>query len=169
MPEELADYVEKIERELSSLLIKCKFVERENLHICLSFLGELDDCKIKDICENLDSVCKEFPKFEVTIGSIKIIPNENYIRVLALDIVDKIGNIQRIAKEIQKAVGGDSHPAHLTLCRIKSITDKQSTTQKIKSIKTLQLPLPISSVHLIKSELKETGPAYSSVHESKLR
>jgi len=169
IPEELKEYVESIKRELPDLPMNCKFVERENLHICLSFLGETDNSKIKSISENLDSVCTEFSSFDVVIDGMKMIPNENYIRVLALDVIDRASNIEKITGEVLKRIGGDSHPPHLTLCRVKNIRDKQSAVQKIKSIKTENIPLLVSSIQLIKSELKKTGPVYSSIYDAKLR
>ncbi|HKZ45160.1 MAG TPA: RNA 2',3'-cyclic phosphodiesterase [archaeon] len=169
IPEGLKGYLEGIEKELSSLPMTCKFVEKDNFHLCLSFLGEVEEGKIKGISEALDSICSKFSSFEMIVDGIKMIPSESYARVLALDVADKTNTIGKIMDEIKKEIGGDSHPPHLTLCRVKSMKDKQQTVQKIKSIRTESKHLAVSSIQLIKSELKKTGPVYSSVHDSKLR
>ena len=169
IPEELKNYLENVKKELSLVPIACKFVENENFHICLSFLGEVDDNKIKSIAESLDSVCAKFSSFKVTIGGVKIIPNEKYLRVLALEVVDDTTTIEKIMADIKKNIGGDSHPPHLTLCRVKNIRDKQSTIEKIKSLETESISFLVSSIQLIKSELKKTGPVYSSAHNSRLQ
>jgi len=168
VPEEVKEEAEKVKKNLSNLEMKCKFVEGENLHICFSFLGETDENKISFITKTLDSICKDFLKFEVSLGGIKMIPSESYIRVLALDIIEKTGKLKNLTKVIQEKVGGDSKPPHLTLCRVKSIKDKQSTAQKIREIKVETIDFTIPKIQLIKSELRRGGPVYTPLHESSL-
>lgn len=169
IPEELNKSIDSVKDEIGKLPIRCKFVERENLHVCLSFLGEIEEGNIKNISDKLESVCKNYHNFEVVIDGIKMIPSESYIRVLALDVIDRDGNLNKIAKDIQKSIGGDIKPPHVTLCRVKSIDDKGSTVQKVKSIKTEELPFSVSSVQIIKSELRKSGPTYTSIFEAKLK
>jgi len=130
IPTEIKEKIIKIQNQIQKLPITLKLVEAENLHICLSFLGEIKEEKIKNICEKLDSICKRYNKFEVEISGIKLIPSENYVRVLALDV--KSNMLESIRKDVEKEIGGDSKPLHLTLCRIKKIEDKKETIEKIK-------------------------------------
>lgn len=169
LPENVKNRVAEIQREVAQLPLVCKFVEVENLHICLSFLGEVNEHEIDSISKNLDVICKNYPKFEVSVGGIKAIPNENYIRVLALDVLEKTGVIENIGREIVQKIGGDSKPPHLTLCRVKSISDKRNVIQKLKEIKMENENFTVDSMQLIKSELKRTGPVYSPIYESKLK
>ena len=50
IPEDRKNYIERIKKELVSMPIKCKFVESDNLHICISFLGEVEEKRIETIC-----------------------------------------------------------------------------------------------------------------------
>ena len=43
IPEEIKESIELIKESLIKLPMQCKFVERENLHICFSFLGEVEE------------------------------------------------------------------------------------------------------------------------------
>ena len=167
LPEGLKGSIATVKEELKRLPLKCKFVERENLHICLSFLGEVED--VKNVSEGLGLVCKDCQKFEVSIDGIKIIPNDSYIRVLALDVIDKTGNLEGIRKEVGKRIGGKSNPSHLTLCRVKTIDEKVKTVERIKSIKTDELSFTVSAVQIIKSELRKTGPIYTPISEVQLK
>lgn len=168
LPEHLVERVEAIKKELKELPMRCKFVERENLHICLSFLGEIGEKKIKEISEKIDQVCSSFSNFKIIIDGIRAIPSESYIRVLALDIIDKSNNLERLSKDVQKVIGGDAKPSHLTLCRVKNVDNKAIVVQRIKNMKINEIDVVISSVQLIKSELKRTGPIYTSIHEARL-
>jgi 2'-5' RNA ligase len=169
LPENVKKYVNEIQKEVAQLPVVCKFVEVENLHICLSFLGEVSEYEIDNISESLDKVCKNYPKFEVVVGGIKTIPNENYIRVLALDVSEETGMLEKIRKEIAQKIGGDSKPPHLTLCRVKNISDKENVVKKIREIGSGDINFTVAVVQLMKSELKKAGPVYSAIHESTVK
>ena len=163
----LRNEIEKIKDELRKLPMKCKFVERENLHLCFSFLGEIEEMKIQKIEETLNIISKDFSIFEVEVNDIKTIPSEKYVRVLALDIIDKTKTLEKMIKAIKEKIGGDAKPPHLTLCRVKRLEDKEKTIEKIKEIKA-DFSLQISSIQLIKSELRRTGPIYTNIHQANL-
>jgi 2'-5' RNA ligase len=164
IPTEIKEKIIKIQNQIQKLPITLKLVEAENLHICLSFLGEVKEEKIKNICEKLDSICKRYNKFEVEISGIKLIPSENYVRVLALDVKNNM--LESIRKDVEKEIGGDSKPLHLTLCRIKKIEDKKETIKKIKKIESEVGKFEVEKISLIKSILQKSGPIYTSLYDS---
>jgi 2'-5' RNA ligase len=164
IPPEKTEKIIEIQKQIQKLPISLKLVEKENLHICLSFLGNVEEEKLKEICEKLDLICKRYKKFEIEISGIKFIPSENYVRVLALDV--KNGILETIRKNVKNEIGGDSKPLHLTLCRIKKIENKKETIEKIKKIDSNIGKFTIEKISLIKSVLQKTGPVYTSLHDS---
>jgi 2'-5' RNA ligase len=168
VPEEAKVEIGKIIEELKRLPMDCKFVEGENLHLCFSFLGEVEDENIKNISAGVDSAASSQPSFEVRIHGMKMIPNERYIRVLALD-VEGGTPLMEMTKHIQKEIGGDAKPPHLTLCRIKSIKSKEAVIESLKKLQDVEVTrFTVGSIQLIKSELSKSGPAYAVIHESNL-
>jgi 2'-5' RNA ligase len=167
LPENVKSRVIAAKKEVEELPMKCKFVEDENLHICFSFLGEISESDIKSISEKLDDISKGFRSFDVEISEVKIIPNEKYIRVLALEVFDKNGILSNLSGVVQKEIGGDGKPPHITLCRVKSVANKPVVVERIKSINKTTVNFSIDRLQLIKSELKKTGPVYSVAYESK--
>lgn len=166
VPEDLKEKISNIQKSIKKLDIVCKFVEMENLHICLSFLGEVDNSEIQKISDKLDGICSRYKKFDVNISGLKMIPSENYIRVLALDVSNEI--LTTISKNVKNEIGGDVKPPHLTLCRVKSIKNREKFKQAINEINFDVGSFTLNSIQLIKSELKRTGPVYTSLHEGKL-
>jgi len=166
LPEDLKDDVIKIQQLVPHLPIDCKLVERENLHICLSFLGEVEDDKLDVLYKNLDRVCSKSGSLSVNVSGIKLIPSEKYVRVIVLDCFSK--ELENLGKDIEKELGGDAKPPHITLCRVKNIMDKNQTIEKIKGIKVDVGEFEISSVQVIKSHLEKTGPIYTVLYERKL-
>lgn len=167
VPEGIKRHVRGIQEQLESLPIKAKFVEPENLHISLSFLGEITDEKVEAIKLTLDGISKSYEKFELILSDILLIPNEKFVRVIALDVRSDI--LESLRKEIVKRVGGESYPAHLTLARVNNIVGKQKFVEGVDSIVCGELPLTIDSICLIKSVLQKPGPAYIILNKSYLK
>jgi len=167
LPESIKNEVELMQKEVINFPIICKLVERENLHICLSFLGDVEN--IENIKEKVDMIAKEQPSFNVSVGGLKAVPNEKYIRVLVLDVEDQTECLKKIQKRISQEIGGDSKPSHITLCRVKDVSNKSFVARKIEELKIRKGgEFIINSIQLIESTLIRSGPIYSVIYESKL-
>lgn len=164
--EEKRDII-KLQKKIETWPLKCKFVEKENLHLNFSFLGEIEEKNIGKISEKIDMISKKFKKFEVEIDGLIAIPSYNYIRVLALSLIYN-EELKKIFEEIVKEIGGDSKPAHITLCRVKSVGNKNEVKKKVMEESGKYGKITIRKIQLIKSELKQSGPVYSVVHEAEL-
>lgn len=165
LPENLKDKIVELQNYLSNF-VKAKFVERENLHLCFSFLGEKSE--VENIKRTMDEISKNYKIFEIRLKGIKLIPNEKFVRVIALNAFDEKNFSNSLRLEILNKIGGDSKPLHLTLCRVKSM-DKKVFKEKIEKIKNFDAgSFLLNSIQLIKSELRREGPIYEVIHESKL-
>ncbi len=167
IPENVKTPITDLQDSLTKMPMDVKLVERENLHISLSFLGETPDENIGLISKRLDEICKNYKKFTVKTGSVLLIPNESYIRVIALDVKSSGEDLENIRKDIVKIIGGDSYPVHLTLARVREISNKNFVKENLSG-KNLEKYFEIDSVQLIKSVVTRRGPVYQTVHESKL-
>lgn len=164
-PEKIKNAMAELQDGIKKLPMDCKFVEKENLHISISFLGEVSDSEVERISAELDSICKNYKKFEIVLSGIKLIPNENYIRVVAVGIENKI--LHEIGQLVKRRVGGDVKPPHLTLCRVRSVENKEKVSEEIKKYNTAQFGSFVAeNIQLIKSELQRSGPVYTTVHKS---
>lgn len=167
LPETLKSKVITIQEELKKLPLDCKLVEENNLHISLSFLGEKSEDEISNIQEKMKEIGSMYKPFQVDVKRLKLIPTQKYIRVIAFDARDGAGKLFSISKLIEKEIGGDAKPPHLTLCRVKKITDKQLFLDGIESLMNAEIgSFTASGISLIKSELRRQGPIYSVVSES---
>jgi len=158
-----------LQDQLRELPADCKCVEPENLHVCLSFLGELDDVAVAAAEAKLEFVCTESPQFRLIAGGAKMIPSESRVRVVALDVRDASGSLQRIADRISREVGGDAKPPHITLCRVRSVREKDAFVDGVKEIRVGGTEFDVGEIALIKSELEPRGPVYSAVKTFELK
>jgi 2'-5' RNA ligase len=169
VPEEVKIRVSHLQKQLKEMPMDCKLVEDENIHITLSFLGELSSEEVENMKKRIGDVCKKFSKIETKVCGLKIIPSESYIRVIALDVFDHDGKLQQLSDEIKKIVGGDVKPPHLTLCRVRDVENKNELLSKLKVWKGFDAgSFTISKIMLMKSELSRDGPAYEVIHTSEL-
>ena len=169
VPEAAKPALLEMQDALRKLPMDCKYVEPENFHVCLSFLGELDDAAVADVSAKLETVCGENTGFKLRAGGIKLIPSDSYVRVIVLDAHDDSGSLEKMAEAVKHGIGGDAKPPHITLCRVRDVRDKQATAQKINSLHAGLVEFDVGELALIKSELSRGGPVYSAVRSFKLK
>ena len=169
VPENIKNNVVNLQSSLEKLPMACKMVEPDNIHVCLSFLGDIGESEAQKIQDSLSETCNTQPRFEVTIGNIRVIPNEKYIRVIVLELSDASGVLNSICSNIKEKIGGRMNPAHITLCRVKNVSNKEEVVARIKEIPLQEnLKFDVSSIELIKSVLNGGGPVYNVIHDAKL-
>jgi 2'-5' RNA ligase len=126
IPDELREGVVVFQNEMTKLPIKLKFVEKENLHLTVTFLGDVNEDKVEYLKSQLDLSVADVKKFNLKLEGLKIIPNENYIKVLGIQVVSE--EMTELIKKVAKYIGGDYHEdTKLTLCRVKNVIDKSET------------------------------------------
>ncbi|MEM0441034.1 MAG: RNA 2',3'-cyclic phosphodiesterase [Candidatus Caldarchaeum sp.] len=144
-----------------------KPVERENLHITLLFLGEIDENAVALASEALNSI--ELKPFEVEFNGAGYFPGGGRINVIWVGV--KTGaeelktihtflkrNLSRLRLEDEKFV------PHLTVCRVKFIQNKNSLLQTIsKNADKYFGKQNVEKIVLKKSVLTSTGPVYSDL------
>jgi len=169
IPEFLRDPIVKFQKKIEKLPLKAKFVEPENLHLTVTFLGDtMGD--INPLKKKLDESVKNTNKFHVKLQELKLIPNEKYIRVIGIKVENE-GKISNLIKEVAKNVGGKFYEkTKLTLCRVKKIEDKTLLQKFIADHRDIKIgTFNVESVALVKSVLTKRGPIYETIHKSLLK
>ena len=128
IPDELRDKIVTFQNEMTKLPIKAKFVEKENLHLTVTFLGDTNEDKVEYLKSQLDLALENVKKFNLKLEGLKIIPNENYIRVLGIQVESE--EMPLLIKKVAKYIGGDHYEnTKLTVCRVKNIIDKRKMNE----------------------------------------
>ncbi len=104
------------------------------------------------------------------LQKLKLIPNENYIRVIGIKTENE-GNISNLIREVVKNVGGKFYEkTKLTLCRVKKIENKRLLRKFIENHRDIKIgTFNVESVALVKSVLTKHGPIYETIHRSFLK
>jgi len=166
-PPNVQNVAEKVQEELKGMGVIGKYVEKENLHVNLSFLGEVSEEDSQEIASKMDMIAKGYEKFTATVCAVRPIPNAKIVRVIALDVEQEKNLLRSLGGDIKKVIGGDVKPPHMTLCRVREFSDKRRFLQVVEKYNTACFAaFEISSIQLIKSELGRDGPKYVVLHES---
>lgn len=167
--------VEVQERIKKAKAAKIKFVEPENLHLTLKFLGEITEEQAEDIKRILESIAKEHPKHEVNVKGIGVFPSYNYVRVIWAGIEgDEI--IKKIAQKIDNALFNlgfkreKNFVSHVTIGRVKFVKDKVGLMLVLKELAAQEFGrFNVEAIELKKSTLTPKGPIYETLARFELQ
>ncbi|OYT41225.1 RNA 2',3'-cyclic phosphodiesterase [Candidatus Pacearchaeota archaeon ex4484_26] len=162
IPEELRGTLAKVQEAFKIPGLKAKFVEKENFHLTLKFLGELTDTKINSIKEKLQSI--KFNSFKASFGQIGVFPSENYVRVIWLSLEPE-EKFKKLAFLINQALpfGDKRFASHVTFARVKMLTDKKALQKKLQKLRIPKASFEVRNFKLKKSILMKGGPVYEDI------
>lgn len=169
IPEEIKDYLCEMQQEIGgsrdNSKNKISLVTKDNMHLTLKFLGEVQPNRLDDIKNNLKKIT--FEPFSIVLDNIGVFPSEDYIRVVwvGLKPEEPVLELQKnidetIKKRFKKEKG---FKPHLTIARVKYIEDKKQFIDKLKQIKAYNKKIEVNNFKLVKSTLTPKGPIYGDL------
>lgn len=155
---------DKIKRDFDTVSFG-KWVEPENLHFTVKFLGDLEVSKIPDLNKALEEYYIPF-KSKLNIAGLDILPSKGAPRVLHVKVEPETNDLfqaQTIIEDISLDFGFEKESReftpHVTLQRIKSSTNDLRNV--LAQHKNLEFGvMPEFSINLIESVLTPRGPVY---------
>ena len=148
----ICDKYEEI-KKLFQECIDAKWVDKSNLHLTHLFIGEDEPNKYKNIKLNI-------PKDKIVIDGLGKFGD----KVLFLNVTNK--SAKSINSQLQKTLNKKiDYKPHITLCRIKTIKDKDTFKKLINSYK-IHFEMEYK-VYLYQSILTPKGPIYKKIYEYK--
>ena len=155
-----------------------RFVQPDNMHLTLKFLGDVDDTRLPAICQAVAAVAQQHEPLELSLGSLGCFPNLNRPRVVWAAVSSAEEGLERLAVELDaslQALGFDREArpftAHLTLARIREGADPRQVAalgQMVGALAPLQGIMTATSVAVVKSELRPQGPLYTALCQASL-
>lgn len=169
VPEELKQKIINFQNNIKKIPIKAKFVEPENIHITLTFIGDVKNENIDDIKKIIQKTIENIKSFDIKIKGLKLISNEDFIRVIGIKIEDN-EDMKNLIRKVGNYVNSKFYDsAKLTLCRVKNISDKNYVNEFIKKNKDIEIgEFKVNKICLVESVLSKNGPTYKTLYEFKL-
>ncbi|ASJ06358.1 RNA 2',3'-cyclic phosphodiesterase [Thermococcus pacificus] len=167
--DEVRDNLLKAQERIGSKAAKIKFVERENFHVTLKFLGEIDEATAEEVKKSLEEIAKKHKKHRVRVRGIGVFPNPNYVRVIWAGIENDEG-IKAIAADVEREMRRlgfkkeKDFVAHITIGRVKFVKDKLELAMALKDLANEEFgEFEVNAIELKKSTLTPKGPIYETV------
>ena len=169
LPEAAREEVERLQETLQRSGADVKWVEPENLHLTLKFLGEIPEDQAGQVEEALRSAISSFRPFSFQLKGIGAFPRVNSPRVLWVGVGE--GNLQltELGATVEKCCLAVGFPAedrpfspHLTIGRIRPGPGLTRLIQQLEAAEfRCSAPAPVERIILFQSVLSAHSPTYS--------
>ena len=155
---------------------KIKWVEPDNLHITLKFIGVTSNQQIGMISNTLNEISASFNGFEIAVKKFGIFGKTSWPRVLWLGIEDG-GKMESLASNINDHLFNYQIPKeekkfspHLTIARIKYFKSASRLADLIRDYSETEFQKSqVREIIFYESILQPSGPIYSVIKNFSLK
>jgi 2'-5' RNA ligase len=171
-----ASYISLVNQISSSLWHeRIKWVEPENTHLTLKFLGETDEAKIPAIRQAIESAVAPSKPFTLKIANTGIFGSRYDPKVVWFGI-EKNAELEDLTRKIFSELAKCGWEAdrqnfvpHLTIGRIKELKDKPLFQKIVSKYNTVEIQEEkVTEIILYESILRREGPLYVNVFSAVL-
>ncbi len=163
MPDEVVGEIERVQDIIKEeALFEGKFVDPEQVHVTLKFIGEVPTEQVPLIDKALSAIKNE--AMEAQLSSLDVFAAGNRIKIIFLQIIcPRLGHL---AQKIEQAllqwcqVEKRSFVSHATIARIKRLKNKERLLGLFRKLSVKPIQFTIDSFALKESELSAKGPIY---------
>jgi len=164
----LADLQTELRSKVDIKKSDVKWVNAENVHLTLKFLGEIKDKDVVEVCNITKEVAGRHKSFEMDVESVGYFGGRS-ARVLWIGIGKGSENLLELQKDLEQQLDPAGWPTekrqfsgHLTLCRIRNSKAGVKLAQISEAYRDFKLgSSPADSVTVYQSQLTPSGPIYA--------
>lgn len=146
-----------------------KWVEPENLHVTLKFLGYIKDEEVVDISKAIKESVQDICPFSLSIEGLGAFPDLKRPNVVFVNIKEADKNLATLHTRLDERLSSFGikrenrrYEPHLTIGRVRSRKNTNLLTHEIESNKAIFFGQElVESIALMMSELSPEGPRYS--------
>jgi 2'-5' RNA ligase len=173
LPDRLADAVADAQDRFADAE-GLRFVDPENAHLTLFFLGEVDPERVDEVESALERAVDDadVAPFEMRVGGFGVFPALDYISVVWAGVRDGAGVAETtrlngaVERELE-ALGfeGDDHEftPHITLARMDDARGKDLVQRVVRETDPDLGAFRVKEIRLKESTLTSDGPEYETV------
>ena len=167
LPDNIKNSVIEIKNHLQNYSNrKIKWVEDENLHITLQFMGDIKESDIKTVANGLQNVLSNLSAFEFSFAKMELIPGREprlvwlKFETESNEIFKRHKRIRTYLYEMGYKIEKKPLKFHLTLGRIKKPLDYYEIESFLKFKPKIE-SFVANNITLYKSFLTPKGPIYT--------
>lgn len=140
------------------------WTKKNNLHITLLFLGNIETEELFDVFEKLEAITSKTSPLEINLNSITYSPKDNPRMVWVSG--EKSKELKEFQEKIEEELfnrGNKEFNVHVTLGRIRQWQFKRINKEEIPELEQVDLSFKVNSIEVMESELKRGGAVYTTL------
>lgn len=162
------DVAQQVIDKLMKRGFKANWVSRENVHLTLFFLGEVDPKRIAEVAEHVSHRIRGFPSFSFVVEKVGYFSRNNQPRVIWLGVRSN-QLLQRIYEEVKSELMKhnfsfeEKFSPHITIGRVKDFP--VAWQPLIEDITYDPITVAVDRIVVYSSTLTPKGSIYRKVYE----
>jgi RNA 2',3'-cyclic 3'-phosphodiesterase len=144
--------------------VPARWVNKDNLHLTLAFLGNRSDEELVEISQSMLAVGKRHNPFLLQVTRIVYGPDSKKPKMIWA-LLGKTPELTKLQKDVETTLGhqdGKPFSPHLTLARLNMTAFHSMEAEEIPQIaEDISASFEVRSVEVMESELKRSGAQYT--------
>jgi 2'-5' RNA ligase len=153
-----------------------KWVEPDNLHVTLLFLGEVDDRRLPEVCRLVGECTQSHSAFDMTVEGVGCFPNLRRPRILWVGVGKGEPGLSALHDDLEVPLlelgyrrEERRYTPHITLGRVRSEHSTDRLSAELRQLASWQAGEHfVREVQVMGSELTPKGPVYTILGRGKL-
>ena len=157
-----------------------RWVDPDNIHLTLKFLGDIDTGITGRIAAALEEAARGTHPFKVEVSGLGVFPNPRRVQVVWVGLTGELEKLGQLQKRIEDGLVPLGFPAegraftpHLTLARVRDYAgpdERQKLGQLIEKTEfDVKYAIKVNTVQLMRSQLTREGPVYTRISTIELK
>jgi 2'-5' RNA ligase len=176
IPRAIQEKIEEVQKDLRSSYADVRWVNPEKIHLTLKFFGSMEEPRIEPVTQSIAGPIRTTSPFSIKVRGVGAFPNLKNPRVIWMGLVEGKEVLTQFQKQLEAELekigfepeGRAFHP-HLTLGRMRSSKGREALIGRIEKYHEEEFGVfQVERVVLFKSDLRPTGPIYTSLKELRL-
>ncbi|HLJ97788.1 MAG TPA: RNA 2',3'-cyclic phosphodiesterase [Gemmataceae bacterium] len=173
----IRDRAAALQEKLAQTGTAVKWVEPENIHITLLFLGEVDDREVPSICRVVAEETQRHGPFRLSVEGLGCFPNPRRPRIVWIGVGAGTQELCALHDDLEPpllALGcyrreERKYTPHITIGRVKGERSTDSLSPALAQQAGWQGgEIMVSEILVLSSELTPQGPIYTVLSRAKL-
>ena len=169
--QQLAETIRRLAGELPTGV---RWVDPENIHLTLKFLGDIDPSQLEDVSRDMGLAAGGSAPFWVHLAGLGMFPNQKRPRVLWAGMGGDLDQLAALQEKVDAAMAelqfpreGRPFSPHLTLGRVRDGVSGEVRRRVGAAVACATQeagdPWLVDTLHLVRSDLTAKGAIYTSL------
>ncbi|HEV3142435.1 MAG TPA: RNA 2',3'-cyclic phosphodiesterase [Gemmataceae bacterium] len=166
-----------LQEDLAESSVAVKWVEPENLHVTMLFLGEVDSREVLTVCKTVEEVVAMMDPFSMRVAGVGCFPNLRRPRTIWAGIEQGSQELTELHDALEAPLMEQgcyrredrAFTPHITLGRVRGESNTRALVEALsQQADWFAGQMTVTEIHVMSSELTKDGPAYTVMSRARL-